>query len=200
MNKPSTRRHDLTKQKILETARKLLLTQGMDGLSMRALADAVDYSPAAIYKYFENKEAILQAIRDEGWNLAAGLNPDEDLENLPVIEQLFRSGQWYLHFAETYPEHYLLMFNSPEAGPGGIEQLNADPHFGGLPARIQKGIERGEMRLPEGMTPLMLATLLWTSAHGIAMLKLTVMRDAAREFGGFSEQAMKAFLESLAVK
>ena len=73
---PRNRRHDLTKQKILDTARQILLTEGVQAISMRTLADRVDYSPAALYKYFANKEEIIAALREEAWEMMAA-HPSE---------------------------------------------------------------------------------------------------------------------------
>ena len=64
---PSERRYEKTRQGILSAARNLLLEGGTDAISMRTLADKVDYSPAALYKYFANKEEIIEALRQEAW-------------------------------------------------------------------------------------------------------------------------------------
>jgi len=57
---PSERRYEKTRQGILSAARTLLLEGGVEAISMRTLADKVDYSPAALYKYFANKEEIIE--------------------------------------------------------------------------------------------------------------------------------------------
>ncbi|MCJ7433161.1 MAG: TetR/AcrR family transcriptional regulator, partial [Anaerolineales bacterium] len=138
---PREKRHDLTRQKILDMARKILVSQGLAGLSMRALAEQIDYSPAAIYKYFENKEEILQAIRDEGWALSRLSNPDD--ESLTPPEKLMTGGRQYLAFADAYPEHYLLMFNSPDLDEGGVSGMSIDPRFTGLAAVVEEGVAKG---------------------------------------------------------
>jgi len=72
---PRNRRHELTRQKILDTARSILLAGGVQAISMRTLAEKVDYSPAALYKYYANKEEIIEALRQEAWQLIAAYEP-----------------------------------------------------------------------------------------------------------------------------
>jgi AcrR family transcriptional regulator len=140
MSSPRERRHDLTRQKILDTARKIILNQGLDGLSMRVLAEQIDYSPSAIYKYFDNKEEILQAIREESWARSAAVQAEKLTANLPPPQRLYEAGKAYLEFAETYPEHYLLMFNVPDESLGDASAIGIDARFSGLAALIQEGI------------------------------------------------------------
>jgi AcrR family transcriptional regulator len=195
---PRSRRHDITKQKILDAARKILVTEGLAVLSMRALAEQIDYSPAAIYKYFENKEEILQAIREEGWALSRLSDPDD--ESLTPPEKLLAGGMQYLAFADAYPEHYLLMFNSPDLDDDSLSDISTDPRFNGLVAVIEEGIATGHFKLPAGFTPVMLAFQLWISCHGIAMLRLTQMRNHRAEFDPLCDQIMKGFVNSITVK
>jgi AcrR family transcriptional regulator len=61
--KDAPQRRDLTRRKILDKARKLFLAKGLAGLSMRKLAKELGYTPGALYKHFDSKEEILQAIR-----------------------------------------------------------------------------------------------------------------------------------------
>jgi len=195
---PREKRHDLTRQKILDMARKILVTQGLAGLSMRALAEQIDYSPAAIYKYFENKGEILQAIREEGWALSRLSEPDD--ESLTPPEKLLAGGRQYLAFADAYPEHYLLMFNSPDLDDGSISDIGTDPRFIGLVAIIEEGITTGYFRLPPGFTAILLAFQLWISCHGIAMLRLTQMRRHRAEFDPLCDQIMKGVVDSITIK
>lgn len=73
---PSERRYEKTRQGILNAARSILLEDGVEAISMRTLADKVDYSPAALYKYFANKDEIIEALRVEAWEMMANYEPD----------------------------------------------------------------------------------------------------------------------------
>ena len=57
---------------ILDEARRLLTEEGASALSMRAIARALGYSPAALYEYFPGKEDIFNALYFEGAGGLAG--------------------------------------------------------------------------------------------------------------------------------
>jgi AcrR family transcriptional regulator len=195
---PREKRHDLTRQKILDTSRTLIASRGLDNFSMRQLADQIDYSPSAIYKYFASKEDILQAIRAEFWQKT--INEEPDLSNLTPPQRLIASGRSYLAFAEAYPEHYLLVFNSPALQPGGLDEMLHDPRFSGLIAIVREGVEGGYFKLPEGYTPESMAIHLWISVHGIVMLRFTIMKEHREEFSRLAEKIMIDFINSFTLK
>jgi AcrR family transcriptional regulator len=200
ISNPRDRRHDSTRQKILDTARKILISQGLDSLSMRTLARQVDYSPAAIYKYFTSKEEILDAIREEFWELKAGLEASRNINSLPVPQRLYEAGKAYLDTAEAYPEHYLLVFNSPDSMPRPENKFYWTSGFGGLVAMIQEGVDDGSLRLPRGYTPTSMAFQAWFITHGIAMLRLAQGRDRRSQFDAQVDQIMRAFIDTITVQ
>jgi AcrR family transcriptional regulator len=197
---PRQRRHDLTRQKILDSARQIIVEQGLQSLSMRTLAERIDYSPSAIYKYFEDKEDILVAIREEGWQLSAAMAQGVSMEGLTPPEKLLAGGKSYLAFAARYPEHYLLMFHSPDLPDGNVKDLQTDPRFTGLIGLLQEGIATGYFRLPEGYTPFAMAFQLWVTIHGIAMLRRTMMKADLAEFDAMVDGNMSAFIKSFTIK
>src|SRR5918992_3485010 len=61
-----SRERDTVRRKILNAARTLFLTEGYANVSMRKIADQIEYSPGAIYSYFPSKEDIFFALAEEG--------------------------------------------------------------------------------------------------------------------------------------
>ncbi|MHC1781198.1 MAG: TetR/AcrR family transcriptional regulator [Anaerolineaceae bacterium] len=192
------KRHDQTRQKIMETTLELIASEGLDNFSLRKLANMIDYSPAAIYKYFASKEDILEAIRADFWQKAGQQEPD--ISDLTPPEQLLASGENYMAFAEAYPQHYLLVFNSPATMPGSLEDMYQDPRFSGLIAIVRDGVERGFFKLPEGYSPESMAIHLWISVHGIVMLRFTIMKEHREEFTRLAGKTMTDFIHSFSVK
>src|SRR5437868_8252770 len=76
--KPSGRRQtgsDLKRTLILDAARKVFEADGLDGASLRAIAAAAGYTPAALYFHFDSKEAIYaQVLRDSLVNLGTAIS------------------------------------------------------------------------------------------------------------------------------
>ena len=64
------RRRTRNRQAILDAALALIEVSGIDGWSMRELAERVDYTPGALYRYFDGKAALLAALTDEPWRTA----------------------------------------------------------------------------------------------------------------------------------
>lgn len=93
---------------ILDAARELFLAEGYPNVSIRKIAERIEYSPAAIYSYFPSKDDIFFALAKEGFHrLAAKVqsaatgNPLEDV----------RAGWWaFYEFSKEQPEYFLLMF------------------------------------------------------------------------------------------
>ena len=179
-----------------------MVAKGLNGLSIRALAQATDYSPAAVYKYFESKEQILAAIRDEGWGLAGAMlaTAASLAQQAPPPQRLVASGLAFLKFAATYPEHYQLMFNTPDLPSSGPSEMGGDANFKGLVDTVAEGVSGGYFQLPEGYTPLLMAFHLWISSHGMAMLKQNLMRADSSAFDALCEDLIKLFVQSITLK
>lgn len=200
MTTPRERRHDLNRQKILDTARKLILTDGLEGLSIRKLAEQVDYSPSAIYKYYESKEEIFQALREEGWRLADEIQTARTANCVDAAELLLVSGRAYLEFAETYPDYYHLIFDIPDELLNQSSDVITHPEFQGAINIFRRGVAEGTFQLPAGFTPELMAVMIWTSIHGMATQLNTSMRAHPAEFRALCDLVMTTFAKSITVK
>lgn len=95
---------------ILEAAWLQVLTDGWQSLSIRKIADAIEYSVPVIYNHFENKEAILLEFTKEGFQkLAEALQEVKAQHNDPAA-QLEAIANAYWDFAFDHKEYYQLMF------------------------------------------------------------------------------------------
>jgi len=95
---------------ILAAAWNMVITDGWQSLSIRKIADAIEYSIPVIYNHFENKEAILLEFSIEGYQkLACTLSRAKGLHQLPE-DQLYEMADAYWEFAFENKEYYQLMF------------------------------------------------------------------------------------------
>jgi|GEM_PF-131389 len=97
------------RKKILASAMKLFLSEGYDRVSIRKIADAIDYSPATVYLYFKDKTAIFNSLQKIAF--------DKFFETLTravkikdAKKRLDKIGELYMKFAFDNPEYYDLMF------------------------------------------------------------------------------------------
>ena len=125
------RRQERTRQDILSAAITIIAEQGADNLSLREIARRIDYSPAALYRFFENKEQIIDAVCSEASErLTVSLSSVP--QTLPVRDYLAELGMAYIRFAKNYPQHFTFLANyAPEMEAGmtraEIEAMFNDP-------------------------------------------------------------------------
>jgi len=99
------------KQTILDAAKDIAMTDGWQNVTIRKICTSIGYTAPVVYQHFENKEAILQAIRKEGvLQMFETIRSIHDKESNPQ-KQLVAFGLSYWKFAEKHPELYQVMFN-----------------------------------------------------------------------------------------
>src|SRR4051812_49342645 len=104
--------------KILDAARELFVSDGYDAVTMRKIAERIEYSPTAIYIHFKDKSALLQELVSEDFGqLAAHFAKLGRIDD--PIERLAKCGKAYVEFGIEHPNHYLLMFTMTP--PDGFE-------------------------------------------------------------------------------
>ncbi|WP_185211477.1 TetR/AcrR family transcriptional regulator [Sphingobacterium mizutaii] len=98
------------KEQIIVCSREIVEKEGWASLSIRKIADAIEYSVPVIYKHFENKEAISAYFVKEGFiQLLDSINQEIDpQENIATKIKQLSVGYWL--FAAKYPKHYEIMF------------------------------------------------------------------------------------------
>jgi AcrR family transcriptional regulator len=184
------------RQKILEEALKLVAQEGADRITMRALAQRLGYSPAAIYLHFRSKEDLLQQLALCGFEklveATEGAHRQADLR-----EAIIEGGRRYLDFALENPALYRLMFEEID-----LARYRGDPSpF--VPGRALfdlyrdlygRAVAAGAIRCVD---PELHTVIGWSAVHGFAMLALSGRvpppRMPERSFGEMRE----AFLDFL---
>ena len=180
---------------ILDTAVSMILAKGSGSVTMRGLAKKVGCSPATIYKHFDNKDQLLESIRQEGWRLMGELDSEYDFADLSPIEHLQLSGKIFQEFPKKFPEYYMLMFGSMDTAPMTAASIQSDEGFQGLIGLLAGSMLSGEITT-ESYTPKELAFHIWMLSHGIAMLRMTILRDDP-EFEQIADNVLAAFAKHL---
>lgn len=148
---------------------KLLADEGMAGLSLRKLARAVGVSHNAPYMHFPDKEAVLAAIAEQGFQLlgAAVDAGQQRVANAAMQTRLVAVAQSYVQFARTYPNHLQVMFGPLAADTYPELARTAQATFARLVQIMREGQQRGELK--DGAAD-QLALLLWMNVHGLSTL------------------------------
>ena len=104
-------RQELRKM-ILDASMKLFVEEGFEKVSVRKIAEIIEYSPTTLYLYFKDKNEILYELCELGFQKMAEYNKDLAQIKNPLL-RLHQMGENYLRFGLTYPEYYDLMFIQP---------------------------------------------------------------------------------------
>jgi AcrR family transcriptional regulator len=186
---------DAARKAILDTAVRMIIEQGLGSVTMRRLAKQVGCSPATLYKHFDNKDSMMEAIRQEGWRLMGELDSDYNFAGLSPIEHLKLSGKIFQEFPQKFPEYYMLMFGSMDAAPMSAASIQEDEGFQGLIGLLAGAMLSGDITT-EAYTPKELAFHIWMLSHGIAMLRMTILRDDPA-FEQLAEDVLASFAQHL---
>ena len=171
------------RQRILDAARELFATHGYDAVSMRKIAEAIEYSPTAIYVHFRDKAALFHELCGQDFLALAGVLQELAAVADPV-ERLRRIGDAYITFALKHPNHYRLMFMT-RAEPAAVAPTEEDLREKGNPTvnayaflkqAVTQAIEAGRLRA-ELRDPELVAQVLWAGVHGIASIQITFDND-----------------------
>lgn len=105
------RDREAVRRAILDAARDLFVREGFENVSIRKVAELVEYSPAAIYGYFPSKDDIFFALAEEGFKLLCGDRCDRGaFDAMPPIERV-RAIFWRFYlFSREHPQYFALMF------------------------------------------------------------------------------------------
>ncbi|WP_166922226.1 TetR/AcrR family transcriptional regulator [Flavobacterium poyangense] len=104
------RQKEETRSNILEAAYDIVKDEGWQGLSMRKIADKIEYTAPIIYEYFSNKDAILRELTGKGFNKLANELEDAKAKFEKPEDQLEAMWMAYWDFAFTDTEMYQVMF------------------------------------------------------------------------------------------
>ena len=166
-----TRRKQLLRQKILDVSREILLSQGFAALTMRRVAEAIDYSAAAIYLHFQSREQIAQEL------CFAGLKRlYERLQSVPAKDPMTRLAGYaraYLEYAQSDPETYRLIFMAdPQLSKAVFTHRDSSAGEAALGLIVSAFADLRTSSKKTGAKPLELAELLWAGLHGLASLRI----------------------------
>ena len=118
-----------TREKILDAARALFASEGYEGVSMRRVAEKIEYSPTAIYVHFADKEELFRELCHQDYARLAEVFQSSVISTDP-IERLKQIGAIYIDFGLRYPNHYKFMFMTthPQHEPDEVDrEMMGDP-------------------------------------------------------------------------
>lgn len=165
-----TREKQALRRKILDAARELFVTEGYEQVTMRKIAQRIDYSPTTIYLYFEDKEDLLRAICDEAFGkLVRRLQKLKEWHPDDPVAALRTGLHEYAEFGLKNPEHYRLVF---------LQKTHTDPTASFAGSAGEQAFEFLRQRVAGCVTAGLFAPVdvettaqsLWAAVHGVVAL------------------------------
>ena len=196
-------KHQL-RQQILDAARDILVKEGVGALSMRKVAERIEYSPTAIYLHFEDKQDLLFELCEETFARLV-----RELESLPTeykdpLVRLRRGLERYVQFGLRHPEHYLTSFVIPnQVDDDAMVAKHHAPEANGMRAL---GILRESVadcirhKRIKAVDVDVATRALWAGVHGVTSLLIVFDRFPWGDRDAVVSQLIQAMVDGLKKK
>lgn len=187
------------RRRIVDAARHLYVLNGYEKLSIRAIADEIEYSPATIYLYFKDKNEVMYAIHQQAFGkMMADFQPIINI--IDPFEKLVTMGQRYTKFAVENPELFDVMFiiTAPMETLECREDIWTEGRiaFNMLVQVVQECINAGVFQPQDAEVAAM---MIWSTIHGYTALfirkRMNMFSDERR--AELMEKAFALFCETL---
>lgn len=172
---------------------------------MRAIAKAIDYSPAGLYEYFGSKEEIVGAVVNEGFDRFTRHLQQVDL-SLSAEEYMVELGMAYIDFAIQNPDFYLLMFTTvpltpifqiAEEGCAPKEMLAEQPSFRIVLDGVSRCIQAGIFQTTPDFDAFEMAYAFWGLGHGISMLRVAMLNELPLDYETVDRGVLQVMLNGM---
>jgi len=164
---------------ILDAARELFAHEGVESVTMRRIAERIEYSPTAIYFHFRDKESLLTELcRCDFRELAHGFTAIAQIPD--PVERLRTIGKAYVEFGLQNPSHYRVMFMTPKPAdhkPDMSDKGNPEEDAYAFLKDILTSVQAsGRMR--DELTDIeLVAQSVWSMIHGVVSLEIAKCND-----------------------
>jgi AcrR family transcriptional regulator len=154
--------------RILDATLELIQQEGLEGVSIRKIADRIGVSHMLLYSYFENRDAIIHALRERGFEameafFAESLHRAETGGD--ALVQVRASLGRFIQLSREYPKLYQLAWRS--ATSWGVDSHNMTTMLEHLSRLIQLCIEGGQCIERD---PALAAVMVFGIVNGTLML------------------------------
>ena len=163
------------RQEILDAARDLFVELGYEAVSMRKIAERIEYSPTTIYLYFQDKSDLFDNLcADTLAKLVVRLRSiAEETAGADPVEGLRKGLRAYVDFGLEHPAHYRVTFMTPHAIHSEEQGVpcrcdeKGEEAFGCMRASAGACVDRGRLRVKDIE---LVSQVLWSGIHGVTSL------------------------------
>jgi AcrR family transcriptional regulator len=186
------------RQRILAAARDLFVSEGYRNVSIRKIAEKVEYSPAALYSYFPGKDDLFFALAEEGFRKLFEFTNPADSAGVDPLEAVRQGFLRYYQFSRKHPEYFELMFvdrSVPRIGRDWERFAFVSEMIGQVCSLIQHATSAGVF--PASTDPEVAFHILWAAVHGAATAKLCERLAPDEDSDALARDTLEAALTGL---
>jgi len=187
------------REHILDAARALFARQGFEAVTLRGIAAAIEYAPAAIYGHFADKEELVRALCQRDWDQ---LNAQfaRLLSIADPLERIRAAGRVFVRFAVANPNHFRVLFLQHQtlSEDEGMRARKGDPARDGyafLRQAVAQALAQKRLRA-ELSDPDLLAQTFWAGVQGVASIEIAFHGDPWVDFRPLAQRT-EAVLDAL---
>src|ERR1022692_1456431 len=160
------------REEILDAARTLFVKEGYESVSIRRIADMIEYAPGTIYLYFRDKAEILDRICEETFAKLIVRMQAIEHDSAAPLDKLRRGLRTYIQFGLDNPNHYILTFIQAKVHhqADSVFQSTGLKAFSCLRQCVQECVDARELVSNDADE---LAQTLWAGVHGLTSLLIT---------------------------
>lgn len=186
---------DRVAERLIDSARRLLLDGGLDQVTMRSVALGAGVSTMNVYSRFGGKDGLLDVLYREGFDELGSRLAAVDSPDLPGQIRAFAAT--YRAFALEHPARYELMFGGEGRGfrPTAESAAAARDVLATIAATFDAATESGEFRLPDGVDAVQAAAALWAMCHGSIVLQTGSVADSIVDWSSVAATGVDALVE-----
>ncbi len=188
------------RDKILETSRHLLYSEGHKALSMRAIAKEVGVSATSIYLHFENKDHLMHTLIEESVEELGDHIEEKVREKTTVLDRFEASINAYVEFGLQNPEKYQIIYQvQPEAMARYPKEKfrKVRRSYELLASIIEEGVAEGVMDVDD---PVLAAYSIWAQMHGVVSVVLNQRLDSRIDQEIFITESLEHIVQGFLVR
>ena len=193
---PRQRRKIKSQANILNVATQLLITKGIDNVSLRDIAKHSDYSPAGLYKLFDSKAAIIKAVLVRHNEILM-----ERLEivrsNIPHSQRIIELCIEYIRFSLENPAFLILLNNLPSGRRSKQESIPANSPYRIFYQAVKDWIKGENIKVSKKYNTEEITYALWAQIHGMATLRSSQLKDFEADFESAEQLTIEIFLHGI---
>jgi AcrR family transcriptional regulator len=182
--------------KLIAAATRIFAAKGREGFTMRELAAELGVSAMTPYRYFQDKDEILAAVRADAFDRFAQALEQAFAQDAPVGERGAAVGQAYMRFAFGEPASYRLMFDMAQPDESAYPELVRATERARrtmtdyVRAFVAAGFLAGD--------PVLMGHVFWAALHGAVVLQLAGKLGEECDFETLSREAFAALARGFA--